>query len=91
MVIYFEEGQIAGYGFGLCMFVFFNGFALYKSIKECHRIWTGLMVANIIAGIVITPLIYTIIIPVVYLIKSSNIPIKRSKKIDIKSFFRKKN
>jgi len=88
---HFEIGQILGYGFGLCMFVFFNVAALYQSVKKCHRFWTFIIIANIIAGILITPLIYTIIIPIVYMIKSSKTLIKKNKKINIKNIFKKLN
>jgi hypothetical protein len=88
---HFELGQIAGYGFGLCMFIFFNLFAFYKSLKKCHRVWAVLIVVNIIAGILIVPLIYTIIIPVVYLIKSNSTFIKKSKNINIKNILKRLN
>ena len=88
---HFEIGQILGYGFGLCMFIFFNAIALYQSIKRCHRIWTFLIVANIIFGILITPIIYTVIIPVIYIIKSNITVIKRRKNINIKKIFKKLN
>lgn len=89
MVGHFEIGQVAGYGFGLCMFIFFNAFALYRSVERCHKTWTFLITINIIAGIIVTPILYTIIIPIVYLIKSSGTVIKKSKKIDKKKIIKK--
>jgi len=87
----FQAGELCGYGFGLCMFIFFNAIALYESVKKCHRIWTHLILVNIIAGIIAVPIFYTIIIPVVYLIKSRNTFIKKGKKTNIKKILKELN
>jgi hypothetical protein len=68
MTSHFEIAGLVGFGFGYCIYLFLNGYAIYKAVKRCQKIWIHILVVNIIAGILLIPLAISTVVPIAYFI-----------------------